>query len=127
MSTKRKKTILLIDDDQLQRDTVLTYLLAEDDLELHLAGDGKTGLMLTDKIKPDLILLDWMMPEMDGLEVLRILKSNKHTTHIPVIMITAKNTAREVEAVSKLGAAGYLAKPIDIDLLKSRIRSSITQ
>ena len=124
---KGKKTILLIDDDQLQRDTVLTYLLAENDLELHLAGDGKTGLMLTDKIKPDLILLDWMMPEMDGLEVLRTLKSNKNTTHIPVIMITAKNTAHEVEKVSKLGAAGYLAKPIDIDLLRSRIRSSLTK
>jgi CheY-like chemotaxis protein len=116
-----KNKILIIDDEK-----DFCYFTKENlrffgDNEVIIATSGKKGIRAACKEKPDLILLDIIMPGIDGLEVLKRLKRNMKTIHIPVIMLTAKN-----EEESKMEAAGlysvyYLVKPVETNVLKSKI------
>ena len=82
-------TILVVEDEAHIR-RVLEYNLKLDGFEVYLAEDGATGLKLARENRPDLILLDWLMPIMNGLQVLAELKTDSSTEHIPVFMLTAK-------------------------------------
>ena len=82
--------ILVIEDEEHIR-TIISYNLKLDGFEVYLAENGLIGLEMARQIKPDLILLDWMMPGMDGLQVLSELKDNLITKSIPVFMLTAKS------------------------------------
>ncbi len=116
--------ILVIEDEERIR-AVLKYNLEFDGFEVHLAEEGKTGLRMVREIKPDLILLDWMMPEMDGLQVLSELKHDEATKDIPVFMLTAKSMMGEVGRALYEGADDYLTKPFDVVELGQMLKAKL--
>ena len=115
------KKILLIDDE---KDFI--YFIKKD-LELSgayivlAATNGKDGLYMAARQKPDLIMLDVVMPSMGGFEVLKALKENKSTTMIPVIMLTAIDTDEAREKALGLYNEDYIVKPVSISDLKAKI------
>jgi CheY-like chemotaxis protein len=100
---------------------LLEFLIARhDDLDLTSAENGEEGVALIQETLPDLVLMDIGLPGIDGLEALRILKSDDATKHIPVIAISANAMPHDVEKGRQAGFMSYLTKPIDInELLKS--------
>jgi two-component system alkaline phosphatase synthesis response regulator PhoP len=116
--------ILVVEDEERIR-AVLKYNLEFDGFEVHLAEDGKAGLQKAREIKPDLILLDWMMPEMDGLQVLSELKHDEATKDITVFMLTAKSMMGEVGRALYEGADDYLTKPFDVVELGQMLKEKL--
>lgn len=117
----RKPTILAIDDTPVNLKTLGAALAA--DFDLRIATSGAMGLELAQKSPPDLILLDIMMPDMDGFETCRRLKAQPALAAIPVIFLTAlTETASETEGLA-LGAADFIRKPIDVEITRQRIRN----
>jgi CheY-like chemotaxis protein len=115
-------TGMIIDDDDTVR-KVLSYRLAgRECYEIFEASDGVEGLRLAKEKQPDFILLDWMMPEMDGYEVLVKLKSESLTSDIPVFMLTSKGKMENVEMALAIGAEGYFSKPVKVDDIAQKIR-----
>ena len=113
--------ILIADDDPLLR-ALLQHKLAAEDHQIFAAEHGGEVLDMVRDHAPDLIVLDAMMPVMDGFEVLRRLKAGAGTRDIPVIMLTALKREQDVVGGLQLGAADYLAKPFIPDELVQRIR-----
>ena len=112
------KTILLADDEANLRLLVRTTL-EDPDYQILESGNGKAALELARREKPDLILLDWMMPGMTGIEVLKALKEDPATKSIPVVMLTAKGQKKDQEQATSLGTRFYLAKPFSpLELLE---------
>lgn len=114
--------ILSIEDDvDLQQ--VVTYALAKKGWDVVYAYDGKDGLDQARKFIPDLILLDMMLPGLNGIEVIKALKANASTRDIPVVVMTAYPSDAQFlkSAVLAMGAVEYLAKPVHIDELVSTI------
>jgi len=111
MESKQISVLIIEDEEHIRR--VLEYNLKLDGFEVYLAADGPTGLELARKEKPDVILLDWMMPEMDGLKVLSELKYDETTNDIAVFMLTAKGMMSEVGQALYEGADDYITKPFD--------------
>ncbi|TRZ48776.1 DNA-binding response regulator [bacterium] len=116
-----KKKILIIDDETDFCKLVKRNLELIGDFEVAIAGDGKQGFNSAKKLKPDLILLDIMMPRMDGFKVLEKLKSDMNTIAIPVIMLTAKGDEASKVKASELYDEEYIAKPIEAPELKTKI------
>lgn len=123
MSEEKKKTLLAVDDTLANID-VVKGVLAQDYV-VQAALSGKMALKIIAKKKPDLILLDIMMPEMDGYEVCRILKSQEHTKDIPIIFLTAKAQADDETKGLSLGAVDYITKPISPPILKERVKNHL--
>lgn len=115
--------ILVIDDTKTNID-VLDGILSVD-YDVYVALDGEKGLMLTEKIHPDLILLDVMMPEMDGYETLRQLHARNILHDTPVIFLTAKADAKSEQTGLDLGAVDYITKPFNPSLVKLRIKNQL--
>jgi two-component system phosphate regulon response regulator PhoB len=112
------KRILLADDEANLRMLVHTTL---DDPEYQIleAEDGATALTLARQERPDLLVLDWMMPGMAGIEVARALRNDAQTANIPIIMLTAKGQEKDKEQGRALGASAYLVKPFSpLELLE---------
>ena len=105
--------ILVIEDEEHIR-TVLNYNLKLDGFEVYLADNGIRGLEMAREKMPDLILLDWMMPGINGLQVLSELKQDEMTKSIPVFMLTAKSMMTEVGRALYEGADDYITKPFDV-------------
>jgi two-component system, sensor histidine kinase and response regulator len=122
---KMPKPLVLIVDDNPKNLQVLGTLLRKTDCNLAAALSGKQALNTIEKVKPDLILLDVMMPEMDGHEVCRRLKSNKETKHIPVIFLSAKSETEDVVAGFGLGAVDYISKPFIGSELLARVNTHL--
>lgn len=101
--------VLIIDDDQFMAG-LFVYHLKKAGLKVILAPDGRIGLKIARDEKPDAILLDVIMPEMNGFEVLHKLKHDEETKDIPVIMLTSLHQKEDVERSISEGAAGYLTK-----------------
>jgi C4-dicarboxylate-specific signal transduction histidine kinase len=119
--TTEKATILVVDDtpDNL---TIMSNLL-EDKYTVKVANRGEKGLKIArSDSPPDLILLDIMMPEMDGYEVCKLLKADPKTADIPIIFLTAKNEADDEISGFTLGAVDYITKPIQADVTLARIQ-----
>jgi DNA-binding NarL/FixJ family response regulator len=111
---------LLVIEDQPQMRTNLTLMLQLNGYEVAAAPDGRSGLEAVRASKPDLILCDVMMPELDGYAVLEALRQEEETAGIPFIFLTAKGDKKEQRAGMKLGADDYLTKPVtEADLLDS--------
>ncbi|MCL2087096.1 MAG: response regulator [Oscillospiraceae bacterium] len=118
-----KKSILIIDDQSLN-DSLLTNIL-EADYTIYAANNGADGIKAARKHIPDIILLDVVMPEMDGYEVIAVLKKSKQTRHIPVIFLTALNSPADEEKGFALGAADYISKPFSPAIIKWRVQNQI--
>jgi len=117
-------TILVVDDDQQNLELVQAYL--EDiECETMAARDGIEALDLVANAKPDLILLDVMMPKMSGFEVCRRLKNDPDTSQIPVIMVTALNEFGDIERGIDSGTDDFVSKPINKLELLTRIRTML--
>jgi DNA-binding response OmpR family regulator len=104
-----KKTILIVEDDTMISAMYQTKLSAEG-LEVLVADNGADGLKLAAENKPDLILLDVIMPQMDGFAVLTELKENAKTKKIPVVLLTNLSTEEDQQKGKQLGAAEYIVK-----------------
>jgi DNA-binding response OmpR family regulator len=121
--------VLYIDDDQNLRKLV-EYNLRLGGFKVYLAGDGPTGIKIACKHKPKVILLDVLMPEMDGLEVLSELKYNRKTSKIPVFMLTSKQKLDDIERAFEVGADDYITKPFDptkiAGLVKEKLNKLLT-
>lgn len=128
-TTKEKKHIILIIDDEADtRNLVVNYLESNEGYVFYTANNGETGLEIANNELPDLILLDWQMPEMDGLKVLEKLKSRKETAEIPVMMYTGIMTdSNSLRTALQLGAKDFLRKPIEPIEMEARITAVIQQ
>lgn len=120
----KKNSVLVIDDEEHILN-ILEYNLQLDGLEVYLAEDGPTGLEIAREKKPDVIILDWMMPEMDGLEVLSELGKDEGTKDIPVVMLTCKKMMLDVGQALYQGAADYILKPFELEELVEIVRRKI--
>jgi two-component system phosphate regulon response regulator PhoB len=119
-----RPTVLLVEDESAQRE-MLAYNLEAEGFDVITADNGEDGLILVDENDPDLIVLDWMMPQLSGIEVCRRLKSNSKTRQIPVIMLSAR--AEEVDRVRGLetGADDYVVKPYSVIELMARVKAHL--
>jgi two-component system phosphate regulon response regulator PhoB len=119
-----RPTVLLVEDEPAQRE-MLAYNLEAEGFDVITADNGEDGLILVDENDPDLIVLDWMMPQLSGIEVCRRLKSNSKTRQIPVIMLSAR--AEEVDRVRGLetGADDYVVKPYSVIELMARVKAHL--
>jgi two-component system phosphate regulon response regulator PhoB len=118
----------------------LSVILAEDDPDIQLVarlalkragftvtvvGNGQEALEAVQRTRPDVILLDWMMPELDGPETCRRLKSDPATAGIPVVFLTAKSQEAEIQRGLSLGASAYVTKPFDALALGQQIKDVV--
>lgn len=104
------KTILVV-EDKASLTQMLQFLFLSKGLNVQIAFNGKEALEKAGSIVPSLILMDIMMPEMDGFEVLEKLKENPETVNIPVIMLTARKSREDMQKARDLGAVEYITKP----------------
>jgi two-component system alkaline phosphatase synthesis response regulator PhoP len=119
-----KAAILVVEDDPEIRE-LLAFSLAKEGWRLVFAADGEEGLRLLPETDPDCVVLDIMLPGMDGLELLRALKSDPARRRLPVIMTTAKGEDADVVAGLELGADDYVVKPYSPKVLAARIRAAL--
>ena len=119
-------TILVVDDERLIRNT-LSQAIELFGYQVLQASDGEEALEILVETPPDLILLDIMMPNMDGRELLRRLRSHTTTQAIPVILLTALSDNKDIVEGLELGADDYLTKAVDLDVLHARIRAKLSQ
>ncbi len=111
-----KPRILYVEDDPKSR-LIIRKLLENAGCEVYEAADGREGIQKALKLNPDVILMDIMLPQMNGIEATRKLKETKETSKIPIIALTAKAMARDREKILASGCDEYIAKPMDISLL----------
>jgi CheY-like chemotaxis protein/anti-sigma regulatory factor (Ser/Thr protein kinase) len=124
LSTKRKPKILVVDDQPINI-KLLQRKLERQDMDVLVAYNGRECLNIVEKELPDLILLDIMMPEMDGIETCQHLKANPTTETIPIIFITAKASKEGKLEGLDAGAVDYITKPIDLDETLARVRTQL--
>src|SRR6056297_1807730 len=117
-------TVLLVEDEPAQRE-VLRYNLEADGFRVVVAVNGEEALMLADEVVPDVIVLDWMLPNVSGIEVCRQLKTRSETRCVPIIMLSARS--EEVDRVRGLetGADDYVVKPYSVVELMARVRAQL--
>jgi adenylate cyclase len=119
-------SLVLIVDDEPTNIAIISSLLKQDGYRTKVATNGEKTLALAfSNDKPDLILLDVMMPGMDGYEVCRHLKSDPATRDIPVVFVTAKNDAQDEEYGFKVGAVDYIHKPFSGPIVRARVQTQI--
>jgi len=118
MAVKKKHILLVEDDENIQQ--LVTYNLIKSGFHVSCADNGKQGLVMVQREQPDLILLDIMLPEMDGNELCRLLRSDKETKDIPIIMLTAKGEEEDIVKGLEVGADDYITKPFSPKILIAR-------
>jgi len=118
--------ILLIEDDPDIQKMVKLSLLYQGGHQVSVASGGAEGLQKAAAENPDLILLDVMMPEMDGYETIKALKSQPGTRHIPVVFLSARAQQAEIQKGRELGAVGYLVKPFDPMSLAAQLEAILS-
>ncbi|WP_177627770.1 phosphate regulon transcriptional regulator PhoB [Parasedimentitalea marina] len=116
--------ILVIEDEPSQVE-VLRFNLSRQGFTVEVAMDGEDGLHAAREDPPDLILLDWMLPSLSGVEVCRLLRRNKITREIPIIMLTAKSEERDKVRGLDVGADDYVTKPYSVKELIARVRAAL--
>ena len=118
MSTKR---ILIVEDDRSLAE-VISYNLEEQGFDVHVSRDGMDGLQYAQLNPPDLIILDLMLPVIDGLEVCRRLRADVNTLSLPILMLTAKSDETDQVVGFCVGADDYVTKPFSIKVLLERVK-----
>lgn len=124
MAVAVKPLILLVEDEPAQRD-VIAYNLAAEGYQVAEASDGEEALLLVAENPPDLVILDWMMPKLSGIEVCRRLKADPATRAIPVIMLSARLDVPDRVRGLETGADDYVGKPYSVAELMARIRANL--
>lgn len=119
------KKVLIVDDEAEICELIQMTLEMNGFSQIRIVKDGKSAINAAEFWVPDIILLDLMLPEIDGLSVCKILKSNPTTANIPIIMITAKNTPTDIVVGLELGANDYVTKPFNNQVLIARIRNQL--
>ena len=122
MASATEPLVLIVEDEPAQRE-VLTYNLASEGFRLAHADDGDEALMIADEERPDLIILDWMLPNVSGIEVCRRLKTRAETKQIPIIMLTARGEEADRVRGLETGADDYVIKPYSVKELVARTRA----
>ena len=120
--TGARKAILIVDDEDDVLD-LLTVVFEKEGFRTLVAGDGKTALTLAYEQTPDLILLDVMMPEMDGWQVLKALRVDERTARIPVAMVSARTEGRDKIIGLQEGAVSYIEKPFSPAEIVAEVRA----
>lgn len=117
-------TVLVVEDEAAQRE-VLTYNLEAEGFRVTRAENGEEALVLIDEESPDIIVLDWMLPNVSGIEVCRQIKTRPGTRNVPIIMLSARS--EEVDRVRGLetGADDYVVKPYSVIELMARVRAQL--
>ncbi|MCL2211604.1 MAG: response regulator [Treponema sp.] len=123
MNNTRKNSILIVDDDDFNL-VILTEIL-KSDYKIYSTTQGRKALEIANKISPDLILLDIVMPEIDGFDVLTLLKKNEKTKNIPVIIITVLEDIENEERSYDLEAADFIHKPFSVKIVKLKVRNQM--
>ena len=113
--------LLFVDDDPILREFASVHLASEH-MRLDTAADGAEGLAAIAANKPDLVLLDLDMPHVDGFEVLRRLRADPATEHLPVIVVTGREDTAAIDSAFDAGATSFIAKPINWRLLSYQVR-----
>ncbi len=119
-------TLLVVDDFELNRD-MLTRRLTSRGFRVYGAECGRTALTMIEGMELDLVLLDIMMPDLDGFEVLQLLREKFSSTELAVIMVTAKDQSDDIVRALELGADDYVTKPIDFPVALARIRTQLNR
>ena len=114
--------ILVIEDDDAIS-TLIQYNLEKEGYDVAVAGDGEEGLMQSEERLPDLVVLDWMLPKVSGIEVCRRLRSRPESRNVPIIMLTARGEESDRVRGLDVGADDYLTKPFSVPELNARIRA----
>ena len=114
---------ILVVEDEDSLATLLQYNLQKEGYDIALAGDGEEALLLVDERLPDLIVLDWMLPKISGIEVCRRLRQRNETRNVPIIMLTARGEETDRVRGLDTGADDYVAKPFSMTELTARIRA----
>ncbi|MBD2152536.1 hybrid sensor histidine kinase/response regulator [Pseudanabaena sp. FACHB-1277] len=117
-------SILVVDDDPNNFDVIETFLDGQG-YQLHYTASGKDAIAVLDACQPDLILLDVMMPEIDGIEVCKLIKASTKWHSIPIIMVTALNAKSDLANCLNAGADDFLSKPINSLELRARVNSML--
>ena len=117
------KPFVLIVEDEDSLSTLLDYNFSKEGYETAIAEDGEEALLMADERTPDLILLDWMLPKLSGVEVCRRLRRRKETSVVPIIMLTARGDETDKITGLDYGADDYLVKPFSMPELFARTRS----
>ena len=117
-----RPTILVV-EDEVPLLTLLRYNLEKQGFRVEEAGDGQEALMRVAESRPDLVLLDWMLPVLSGLEVCRQLRRRPNTRDLPIIMVTARTEDQDAVRALDTGADDYIAKPFTMESLLARIRA----
>lgn len=117
--------ILIVEDDPDIRELAIMALEHDGGFIVSGCDNGGKAIEEARRLRPDLILLDWMLPGMDGGQTLDVLRSDPETADIPVTFMTAKLRASELEQIARLGASGVIAKPFDPMALPGQIRDSL--
>ena len=114
---------ILVFEDEDALTTLLQYNLEKEGYKVSVASDGEEGLMQAEEETPDLVLLDWMLPKVSGIEVCRRLRGRPETRNVPIIMLTARGEESDRVRGLDTGADDYLTKPVSMVELNARIRA----
>ncbi|MDX1631085.1 MAG: response regulator [Thermoanaerobaculia bacterium] len=125
MPASEEEALVLAVDDQPENLELVTAILAGEGYRIQVAGDGKAALDSVSRERPDCIVLDVMMPRMDGFEVCRRLKEDRRTHFIPVVMLTALSAVNDKVQAYDAGADDFLNKPVHANELRARVRSLV--
>jgi len=115
------KEIMIVDDDA-RNAFALSKLLADRGIKVHIAVNGQKALEVLDKTAVDLVLMDIMLPGMDGYEITRRIRAQERFRHLPILALTAKAMKGDREKCIAAGASDYLSKPVDAERLFSMLR-----
>jgi DNA-binding response OmpR family regulator len=124
MSETARKKILVVDDEP-DVASLLTLMLKSQGYDVIVAGDGQEALEKARSANPDLILLDVMLPRMDGYKVARMLKFDENYSHITIIMLTAKIQEKDKAIGLEMGANDYVTKPFDTAVLLAKVQTAL--
>jgi len=119
-----KKRILIVDDEEDLR-KMLRFRLEAVGYEVDEASDGQIGLDMARSNNPDLIILDLMLPKIDGFKICRMLKFDERYRHIPIIMFTARAQKEDEEIGKEMGADAYVVKPFEPEALLKKIKELV--